>query len=638
MELIYSNEKHEDIGVLSDCTFDLAFGRSENNFEVEMALANHCMKQGYFVFVEGTEYGGVVDSIRVNVDSDTVTYSGRTWHGILAGNIIEPDKGYDHLTVSGDANEILALLIKRLGLEDLFEASTVESPIKITRHQIRYKDGYSGICDMLAEYDGKLQMIHLYDKIILSAVYLMDFSQDEEFDSTQVDLDIQKNFRPVNHLVCLGSGDLKDRHVIHLFADAGGGILPYTTSDNPVEDADYILDVSQQILNGVDEVAAVYSYPQAETTINHTLLSEQPSDWAENFGNYWKRDADGLYIAAEGEYEDRYTPVLEQPENWEEVYGDYFALSDGEYRSAASVKNAVYTRMTVEPDDWGTNYGSYYVRSSDGVEYKYTKVGSAQTAVYKAHTMKPTDWETNFKKYYTRNTKMIYKEQMQPVTQDVYDRLAKREAEGKLTWGENGQHLGFQSVTIYQENTEDYNWIIPYVTPPERPADWDTNWGSYYYASSKLTGVESSFSPVTTYTDWVYGKFYTKYSKSVAPEWSPRSYYRVDYVTGAPEFKSGEFFSHERVLHKPPFVADTYFRKTYDHFKELVKGGLEQFKSLVAGDSVKVNLDLEGEYDIGDIVGAHEQTTGVSVWKPITKKIVSFKDGQTSINYEIGGS
>ena len=64
---------------------------------------------------------------------------------------------------------------------------------------------------------------------------------------------------------------------------------------------------------------------------------------------------------------------------------------------------------------------------------------------------------------------------------------------------------------------------------------------------------------------------------------------------------------------------------------------LEQLKKLLTGDSVKVDLELQGSYDIGDIVGAHEQTTGISVWQPITKKIVSIQDGQESITYEIGG-
>lgn len=637
MDLIYSNANHEDIGVLFDCTFDLAFGRDENNFELTMALESHCMEQGYFVFVEGTEYGGVVDSIRVDTDKDTVTYCGRTWHGILAGNIIEPDKGYDHLTVSGDANEILALLVKRFDLEGVFEASTAQSPIQITQYQFRYEEGYSGICKMLAEFGGKLRMIHLYDKVILSAVHLRDFSKDEEWDSTQVDLDIMKNFRPVNHLVCLGSGDLKDRHVIHLFVDSGGGIVPYTTSENPVEDADYILDLSGQVMHGVDEVAEVYNNSQAETTTNFVQLSEQPSDWSENFGSYFKRNEHGGYDAAEGKWVDTYTPLTEQPSDWEEGYADYFALSESGYKAVEGVAIEEYYLLYEKPSDWETNYASYFSRTSDGVTEQYNHVGSDSAEDYQLQTMEPSDWATNYNKYYELKYETEYNTEYLPVTQDIYDLISKRESEGETTWGEDGQYLGFHSVNIYQQNMEYYNWLIPYVIPEERPADWDTNWSNYYYKAQVEGETTSKYVPVSGYREWSPRVYYTKLAKGVAPEWRPDQYYAMIPMMEAPAFESGLFYSFAKVFHKPSFALNTYFRKTFDHFKELVKGGLERLRELLTGDSVKVDLDLEGSYDIGDIVGAHEQTTGISVWQPITKKIVSIRDGQETITYEIGG-
>lgn len=638
MDLIYSNSNHEDIGVLFDCTFDLAFGRDENNFELTMALGSHCMEQGFYVFIEGTEYGGVVDSIRVDTDKDTVTYCGRTWHGILAGNIIEPDSGYDHLTVSGDANEILALLVERLDLGGVFAASTAQSPIQITQYQFRYKDGYSGICEMLAQFGGKLRMIHLYDKVILSAVHLRDFSQDEEWDSTQVDLDIMKNFRPVNHLVCLGSGDLKDRHVIHLFVDSGGGILPYTTTDNPVEDADYILDLSQQSMHGVDEVADVYNNSQAETAINHVLLTEQPSDWSENFGNYFKRDEYGEYTAAEGKWVDTYTPLTTQPDDWEEGYADYFTISESGYKAVEGVETEDYTLLERKPTDWETNFGSYFTRTSDGLTEQYNKVGGDQGENYQVQTLKPSDWETNYSKYYRIESEIEYNTEYLPVTQEIYDIIAGREAANETTWGEDGQYVGFKSVNIYQKNTDYYAWLVPYVIPDERPADWDTNWGNYYYKARVEGDVKIKYTTVPRPFEWKPGKYYTKVSKTVAPKWAADTYYTGQNSTVAPEFEMGLFFSFAKVFHKPSFMRNTYFRKTYDHFKELVKGGLERLKELLTGDSVKVDLELQGSYDIGDIVGAHEQTTGISVWQPITKKIVSIKDGQESITYEIGGS
>lgn len=639
MDLIYSNSKHEDIGVLFDCTFDLAFGRNENNFELTMALESHCMEQGYFVFIEGTEYGGVVDSIRVDTDADTVTYCGRTWHGILAGNIIEPDKGYDHLTVSGDANEILALLVERLDLGGVFAASSAQSPIQITQYQFRYKDGYSGICEMLAQFGGKLRMIHLYDKVILSAVHLRDFSQDEEWDSTQVDMDILKNFRPVNHLVCLGSGDLKDRHVIHLFVDSGGGIVPYATTDNPVEDADYCLDHSRQVLHGADEVTAVYDYPQAATATNFVQLTEQPSDWSDHYGDYFKQDGNGGYAAVEGRWVDNYTVLTTQPSDWSYRYANYFALSGGRYRSVEGVETASYTVLNQKPQDWETNFGSYYMRDFDGTTERYVKVsGGDSVEEYKVLTTKPSDWETNFRNYYSVRGETKYKDEYVPVTQDIYDLISGREAAGETTWGKDGQYLGFKSVNIYQKNTESYSIVVPYIIPEERPADWDTNWGNYYYKTMVESDYFEYYVPLVYCPTWEPGKYYTKGSQRVVPPWYLNYYYAWTGGTTAPAFVSGLYYSKEKVFCCPSFVQNRYFRKTFDHFKELVEGGVKRLKELMTGDSVKVDLDLQGSYDIGDIVGAYEQTTGISVWQPITKKIVSIKDGLESITYEIGGS
>ena len=52
-DLIYANEDMEDIGVLMDCTMDLAIGADENNFELTVDAANHVCHAGYYVYIEG---------------------------------------------------------------------------------------------------------------------------------------------------------------------------------------------------------------------------------------------------------------------------------------------------------------------------------------------------------------------------------------------------------------------------------------------------------------------------------------------------------------------------------------------------------------------------------------------------------
>ncbi len=116
MDLIYTNEKRVDQGVLSAYALDLSYGADENDFEITLAADEATLESGGFVYIEGTEYGGIVDVLKTSTNSETMTHKGRTWHGILNSKVIEPDSGADYLTVSGDANDVLSGLVNRFGI------------------------------------------------------------------------------------------------------------------------------------------------------------------------------------------------------------------------------------------------------------------------------------------------------------------------------------------------------------------------------------------------------------------------------------------------------------------------------------------------------------------------------------------
>jgi hypothetical protein len=281
MDLTYANQNMEDIGVLQNCTFDLAFGEDENNFELTVDTANHVCRAGYYAYVENTEYGGVIDKVKVDTKTQKLVYAGRTWHGILESKILQPDSGADYLTVSGEANQVIDTLVSRSALGGLFRASTEDSDLTVKSYQMyRYIGAYSGIKNMLANIQAKLLFNFANGMVTLSAVPAVDHTDTgwtweerdnfnytwakwdslgyawgvldgdywlNEFDSDRFAFAAEKNYRPVNHLICLGQGDLKDRCVIHLFADSIGNIS------------------YSQTLFGLDEVTEVYDYPNAES-------------------------------------------------------------------------------------------------------------------------------------------------------------------------------------------------------------------------------------------------------------------------------------------------------------------------------------------------------------------------------------
>lgn len=291
MDLIYADENRIDQGVMGAYELDMAYGSDENNFTCTIDRESHCCTEGFFLYVEGEEYGGIIDKVKVNTEKDEITYSGRTWHGILKKKIICPEDGQDYAVFDGEANTVLQTIIDMIDLGELFEVSAADTGIQIQAFQMdRYIDAYTGICKMLKDADAKLHIAWENKKVVLSAQLRQDYSQDEEFNTAQVDFTIEKNYRPVNHIICLGQGDLKDRAVIHIFCDENGGIQPYATKDIPLQDSDYILGISKKVMTGENEVVEILDYPNAEITENYILLNTQPSDWKQNSTAYFFQD------------------------------------------------------------------------------------------------------------------------------------------------------------------------------------------------------------------------------------------------------------------------------------------------------------------------------------------------------------
>lgn len=247
------NAKQEDVGVLLRYDLDLSFGSNENNFECVVNKAEHCCEAGYYLYMDGTEYGGIIDAVKSDTATGDVTYSGRTWHGMLESKILAPDTGQDYLVLNGEANTVLASLIQRVGLGSLFAASTAASGVTIKAYQMnRYIGAYSGIRKMLREANAKLCCTFTGGKVVLSAAPVVDYT--DGLDADIIDFSAKRVKGKVNHLICLGQGELSNRTVVHLYADADGNIS------------------QEQTFSGVDEYAAVYDYPSAESA--ETLIEE----------------------------------------------------------------------------------------------------------------------------------------------------------------------------------------------------------------------------------------------------------------------------------------------------------------------------------------------------------------------------
>lgn len=280
MDLIYTNSKRVDLGVLNTYNLDLSFGESENDFELTLGTSP-ILENKSIVYVEGTEYGGIIDGKKTNSNSETITYMGRTWHGVLNSKVIEPDVGADYYVVSGDANRILSMLIDRLGLGGLFVASSKLSGITISKYQFeRYCYGYDGIKAMLLKFNAKLKTEWVNRSICLYAMPIVDYT-DNSVDNDTATLQVEQHETRVNHLICLGKGELAEREVIHLYVDQFdriGNVKYYTGIDEVTEKYDNSNSEDLRA-DGIAKLTELRNNDKAEISINENdILSYDIGD------------------------------------------------------------------------------------------------------------------------------------------------------------------------------------------------------------------------------------------------------------------------------------------------------------------------------------------------------------------------
>lgn len=222
MDLVLCDGSFSDQKVMGGYTLDLAFGKDENDFQITVPI-NEDLPIGWYVYYAETEWGGIIDSREIDATGETPKriYSGRTWHGMLSHSILCPDAGQDYLSYSGDLNAIIAAAIARLGLGSVFCAAEEPCGITASGNYERYIDAYSGLRKVCRSKGCRLKVSKRSQGLVeLSAVPL----ETHELDSDQYTFSIKDDARPVNHLVCLGKGELRNRAVIHLFADTNGAI------------------------------------------------------------------------------------------------------------------------------------------------------------------------------------------------------------------------------------------------------------------------------------------------------------------------------------------------------------------------------------------------------------------------------
>lgn len=244
MDLIAIDSSFNERFVFKSGNADFAVGSDENDFQLDFDLnIFDKMKSIKFLSIDKTEFGGKVNSYSIDTASGTASLKGKTWRGMLSEKIIVPAPNSDYLILSGEPYSIIERLINFTGLSDFFTVTHFASESISNFTFKRYCTLIEGITDVLNEIGFVLTLQYQNGAVELSAIK----NDDIEIDNYDCDLSIQKNSCPVNHLVCLGKGELKERQVIHLYLQQDG-----TVGEN-------------QFYFGIDERTEVYDYSNVES-------------------------------------------------------------------------------------------------------------------------------------------------------------------------------------------------------------------------------------------------------------------------------------------------------------------------------------------------------------------------------------
>lgn len=241
------------------------------------------------IFVTDEEFGGIIGGKKTNTADGTIILKGRSWRGVLNKKIIEPPAGEDYKIVSGELNHILRTLIAAAGLGKLITVPEGSTETTVTGFQFdRYITLLEGIDKLLASKNYRLQIDYIRQELApgyvqMQAVPVTDYSDQVELSqNNRLQFTFEETKNGVNHLICLGKGELKDRVVLHLYIQKNGtvGTTKYYTGLQEVVDVyDFSSAESEELTEkGTEKLLELANQKQFTMNITKTDINMQVGD------------------------------------------------------------------------------------------------------------------------------------------------------------------------------------------------------------------------------------------------------------------------------------------------------------------------------------------------------------------------
>lgn len=222
LNLIMISTSMHEYAAITPISFECEVGTGDasNDFE----LRGYDVFQGG-VYIPGTEYGGLIECPEDTTGEDLHTYKGWTWRGLLTQAVVSPPDGEDYYTASGDLHEIMSGLVTDR-FSGLFTVPGELTGVTAEFQADRFCTVHEALTDLCEENGYKL-VIEAYKsdtvKVELRAEPVVTvagvYNEDNRLSLTFAD-----NRMGINHLICMGSGELKDRQRVDLYVDQNGNI------------------------------------------------------------------------------------------------------------------------------------------------------------------------------------------------------------------------------------------------------------------------------------------------------------------------------------------------------------------------------------------------------------------------------
>ena len=262
MDMILATSDGQEICIV-DYDFDFDIGNT-NDFQINASYASWIpeIAIGYLIYIPGTEIGGIIKNISSATNTGNIYLKGYTWRGYLSKRFIRPPTGSDYYVANGELNNIIRSLVNIPN----FVVPSIDTGITVNFQFDRYCSVIDGIEKMLRTVGYRLGIQYVQSGrggyVQVQAVKAglfgdsIEYSQDSMIDFNSID-----NQMGVNHLICLGNGELKDRIVVDLYADKDGNISQTKT------------------ISGIDEIVDTFDNSGAEL---ETLIESGTNRLKEN--------------------------------------------------------------------------------------------------------------------------------------------------------------------------------------------------------------------------------------------------------------------------------------------------------------------------------------------------------------------